>query len=83
MWEGKPGSARGRLTFRLALGGGFGYLSGQYGMVVDNMLGATVVVANGTILHCSATENKDVRTARPDAVSFFSLSGAEGVIWES
>lgn len=78
MWEGKPGFARGRLTLRLALGGGFGYLSGQYGMVVDNILGATVVVANGTILHCSATENKDVSIREQPALTplaFFRYPG--------
>ena len=45
---------------RLATGGGYGYLSGQYGLVVDNILEATVVVANGSILRASPTENPDL-----------------------
>jgi FAD/FMN-containing dehydrogenase len=29
-------------------------------MVVDNIVGATVVLADGSIVHCSADENEDV-----------------------
>jgi hypothetical protein len=62
-WEGTPVHSletRDNVALRLALGGGFGWLSGQYGTVVDNMLGATVVIANGTIVHCTRTRNADV-----------------------
>jgi hypothetical protein len=49
---------------RLALGGGFGYLSGEHGMVVNNIVGATVVLSNGNVVHCSKTENEDVSGLR-------------------
>jgi hypothetical protein len=32
-------------------------------MVVDNLVGATVVIADGTVLHASDKENEDVSTA--------------------
>ncbi|KAL1745839.1 hypothetical protein HDZ31DRAFT_62711 [Schizophyllum fasciatum] len=44
----------------LTLGGGFGYLSGLYGVALDNLLGATVVLANGQHVYASATENSDL-----------------------
>ncbi|PGH16189.1 hypothetical protein AJ79_01956 [Helicocarpus griseus UAMH5409] len=44
----------------LTLGGGFGWLSGRYGMVVDNLLSATLVLANGQIVTTSFTENPDL-----------------------
>jgi hypothetical protein len=44
----------------LTLGGGFGWLSGLYGAVVDNLVAATVVIANGQILHTSEIENSDL-----------------------
>jgi FAD/FMN-containing dehydrogenase len=44
----------------LTLGGGYGWLSGLYGAVVDNLVGATVVIANGQILNTSETENSEL-----------------------
>ncbi|KAI5892433.1 FAD-binding domain-containing protein [Schizophyllum commune H4-8] len=44
----------------LTLGGGFGYLSGQHGLALDNMIEATVVLADGTILLASATKHADL-----------------------
>ncbi|KAK4898339.1 hypothetical protein LTR27_003935 [Elasticomyces elasticus] len=44
----------------LTLGGGYGALSGEHGLVIDNVVGATVVVANGEIKHVSETENPDL-----------------------
>lgn len=44
----------------LTLGGGFGWLEGKYGMTVDNVLGADVVLADGRLVHASAAENPDL-----------------------
>lgn len=51
----------------LALGGGYGFLSGQRGLTIDNLVEATVVLASGEIV----TASKD---AHPDL--FWALSGA-------
>ncbi|KAG6884720.1 hypothetical protein C0992_005870 [Termitomyces sp. T32_za158] len=42
------------------LGGGYGPLSGDKGLAVDNILSATVVLADGQITKTSATENPDL-----------------------
>jgi FAD/FMN-containing dehydrogenase len=44
----------------LTLGGGYGWLSRKHGMTVDNLLSADVVTADGTQVHASDTENKDL-----------------------
>ncbi|KAI0063172.1 FAD-binding domain-containing protein [Artomyces pyxidatus] len=44
----------------LTLGGGFGYLTGQYGLVIDNLEQATVTLASGITLTASAHENQDL-----------------------
>jgi hypothetical protein len=44
----------------LTLGGGYGVLSGTRGLVIDNTVSATVVLANGEIKTASKTENPDL-----------------------
>ncbi|KAI9454519.1 hypothetical protein F5148DRAFT_1229171 [Russula earlei] len=42
------------------LGGGYGLLTGQHGLAIDNLLQATIVTANGTVLTLSEEENADL-----------------------
>lgn len=51
----------------LTLGGGYGVLSGTYGLVIDNTVTFTVVLANGEIKKASKHENADL---------FWALNGA-------
>lgn len=44
----------------LTLGGGFGWLSRKHGHVIDNLLSADVVTAEGTLVHASAEENPEL-----------------------
>jgi FAD/FMN-containing dehydrogenase len=44
----------------LTLGGGWGQLHGKCGLAVDNVIGADVVTADGSLLTVSATENPDL-----------------------
>ncbi|KAF1814623.1 FAD binding oxidoreductase [Eremomyces bilateralis CBS 781.70] len=44
----------------LTLGGGYGYLSGLYGLTIDNLLRVKIVLADGSCLVASETENPDL-----------------------
>ncbi len=51
----------------LTLGGGYGWLSGQRGLVIDNWVESTIVLATGEIEKVSAESNSDL---------FWALQGA-------
>jgi FAD/FMN-containing dehydrogenase len=44
----------------LTLGGGVGHLMGLHGLTLDNLLAATVVAADGTVVCASASENAEL-----------------------
>ncbi|PYH87523.1 FAD-binding domain-containing protein [Aspergillus ellipticus CBS 707.79] len=44
----------------LTLGGGYGWLTGQYGLVVDNLISARIVVADGRVLAVSKDAHADL-----------------------
>lgn len=55
------------------LHGGYGWASHSYGLTLDWMVGADVVLANGTHVHCSETENADLFWALRGAGSNFGI----------
>ncbi len=44
----------------LTLGGGVGHLARGYGLSIDNLLGADVVLADGSLVHTSEEEHSDL-----------------------
>ena len=53
----------------LTLGGGLGWLMGEHGLALDNLLSVNVVLADGRIVQASAEENADL---------FWALRGGGG-----
>jgi hypothetical protein len=53
------------MTDSFALGGGFGWLTGQHGLGCDQILGARMVLASGQVIDVTDTEHHDVGMARP------------------
>ncbi|KAF8897203.1 FAD binding domain-containing protein [Infundibulicybe gibba] len=47
-------------SFRLLLGGGYGWLSSSFGLVIDNLVQATIVTADGSTLTASENQNPDL-----------------------
>lgn len=58
----------------LTLGGGYGWLSGQYGLTVDNLTSAKVVLADSSIVMASETENADLFWAMRGCGSAFGVA---------
>ena len=58
----------------LTLGGGYGWLSGKYGLVIDNLLAVQLVLANGRIVTASASENPDLFWAARGAGASFGVA---------
>ena len=53
----------------LTLGGGIGHLTRAFGLTIDNMVGATVVLADGSVVQCDTERDPDL---------FWALRGGGG-----
>lgn len=57
----------------LTLGGGYGYLTGKHGLVIDNLLEVELVLASGEIVIANEKENQDLFWAIRGAGANFGL----------
>ena len=44
----------------LTLGGGYGWLSGEHGLTIDNLVAVQIVLADGSIITANETKNSDL-----------------------
>ncbi|KAF4121692.1 FAD/FMN-containing dehydrogenase [Geosmithia morbida] len=56
-----------------SLHGGYGMVAHGHGLALDWLIGATVVLANGTTVHCSEDENSDLFWALRGAAPSFGI----------
>jgi FAD/FMN-containing dehydrogenase len=54
------GTVSGTGTAGLTLGGGMGWLTGKYGLTIDNLLSVEIVTADGQVRHASEDEHSDL-----------------------
>jgi FAD/FMN-containing dehydrogenase len=57
----------------ICLGGGLGWLSGQHGFIVDNILSLRIVLADGSVVNASNEENAELFWACRGAGSSFGI----------
>lgn len=60
----------------LTLGGGIGWLMSKYGLALDNLRGADLVLADGSIAHAGAGENPDLFWAIRGGGSNFGIAAS-------